>query len=127
ARGFKIAARRRNRHAGGVRSPRNLNGFSPSCSQTAKLFPMAPECARPRAQPRGTLGGLEHHPRRSTIPESLRPRTGALRFGWGLPRCETTLIRLKNRVHLRHLRTALPATVKFASRISDHFREKVVP
>src|SRR2546426_1095709 len=31
------------------------------------------KCARPRAQERGMVVWHEHHPRRSTMPESLRP------------------------------------------------------
>src|SRR3989442_1247460 len=57
---------------------RDLRKFSGTVIQPGTAGTEA-ECARPRAQQRGTAGGLEHHPRRSIIPESLRPRTGALR------------------------------------------------
>jgi len=50
-----------------------------TCSQPARIFPTAPECARPRAQQRRKFGRLPINATGPEVRELLRPRTGALR------------------------------------------------
>ena len=63
----------------GLRNCLSLQCNRLNCSQAARIFPTAPECARPRAQHRRKFGRLPINATGSEVRELLRPRTGALR------------------------------------------------
>src|SRR5258708_23130053 len=67
----------------GLRTCLSLQCNRLNCSQAARIFPTAPERARPRAQHRRKFGRLPINATGSEVRELLRPRTGALRPGCG--------------------------------------------
>src|SRR5439155_22057520 len=84
---------------------------SPTSSQAAKILATVPECARPRAQRllNGRAARMVLKPtHRSAL---LRPRTGALRYGCGSPRCVLRFLRFNRRSILSRALTACATTL----------------